>query len=106
VQQLIRRHNIDHHQLSNPVVVVERHPMTNAPSAVVPHYRKLLEPKMAHHFHLVKCHGALRVIGMIFTIRWPAAVAVSTQVCSNYGEFSGQRGRDFVSHHVCLRVAM
>jgi hypothetical protein len=76
------------------------------PSAVVPHYSKPLEPKVAHDFYLVERHGPLRVVGMILAIRWLAAVAVSSQISSNHGEFFGQTGCDLVPHHMGLRVAV
>jgi hypothetical protein len=106
VQQLIGRHDIENRQLCDSVGVVERHAVPNTPSAVVPYYGKLLELKVAHHFHLVERHASFRVVGMILAISWLAAVAISTQVGSNYGEFSGQAGCDFVPHYVRLRAAM
>src|SRR4029077_21024614 len=106
VQQRIGGHNIQHRQLCDSVGVVERHAVSNPPSAVVPYYGELLKTEMAHYFYLVERHVAFRVVGVILAIRWFAAVAIATQVGSPYGELPGQPRCDFVPHDVCLRVAV
>jgi hypothetical protein len=86
--------------------MVERHAVAYAPSAVMPHDRKLLEPKSAHRFHLIERHGTFRVIEMIFAVRGLAAVPIASKVGHNQCKFLRELGRELVPLHMRLRMAV
>ena len=59
---------------------------------------ELVEPEGRHHLHLVLCHGALGVPGMVGATLGSSAVAVATQVGTHHGEVVGEQRCDPVPH--------
>ena len=59
--------------------------MRHAAAAIVTDDGKLLEAEVLHHLDLIQRHVALRIVGMVRSVRHLAAVAVATKVWRNDG---------------------
>src|SRR5579871_3537851 len=101
-----RRHDIQYRELGHTIVMVERHAMSDASAAIMTDHRELFEAEMLHHFDLILGHGALRVAGVILTIRRLAAIAIAAQIRGDHREVFRERGRDLMPDHVRLRIAV
>ncbi len=102
--QFVSRHNIEDCQLGDPLGVIERHTMADAPTAVVPHHGKLLEAEVVHDFYLILGRGALRVAEVILAVRRFATVAIAAEIGDNRGKIFSQPWRNLMPHHVSLRI--
>jgi len=80
--------------------------MRDAPAAVVTGNGEALETEAAHHFDLIQCHRARRVVDVTFSVRRLARVAVSAQIGEHDGKVLGETPRDFVPRYVRLRVTV
>jgi hypothetical protein len=60
--------------------MIERHPVRDTPTTVMPGDAEVPETKRRHHAHAVDGHRALRGLRMVRQVRGRGALAVPTQV--------------------------
>ena len=63
--EVVRRHDVEHGQVRDLVLVIERQALPDAAAAVVADDGKAIEAVVLHHFDHVEGHRALRVVGVV-----------------------------------------
>ena len=86
--------------------MIERHPVRDTPTTVMPGDAELPETKRRHQAHAVDCHRALRGLRMVGQVRGRRALAVPTQVCRHDREPPRQARGYGVPHRMCLWMAV
>src|SRR5579872_1024084 len=86
--------------------MIECHPMCDAPAPIVSGNRKSFEAERTHRRNLIVRSRALRIDQMCLVAWGLIAVAVAAQIGCHDSEVLRQHRRDFVPHHVRLRIAV
>jgi hypothetical protein len=86
--------------------MVECHSTRDAPAAIVPYDRKLVEAELTHHLDLVLSHRAFGIASVILATRRFAAVAISAQIRRDDGEALRENRRNVTPFEMRLRPAL
>ena len=101
-----RGHDVQHRQARDPLRVVQRHAVGDAPPAVVAGHGEALVPEAGHRGDEVLGHRPLGVRRVARGGLGEERVAVPREVGGDDGEALGQPRGDRVPHQVGLRVAV
>ena len=102
----LRGSNVQDGQPRHVTWMIQRQPMRDTATTIVTSEMKAFEAKRPHYAHLIKSHGAFRVIDVVGAAFDFAGCTVPPQVCCNDGETLGQPGSDLVPAEVGLRKSM
>src|SRR5712692_6427351 len=86
--------------------MVERQTVADAGPSIVTDHRELSKTELFHYFDLVQSHRTLRIVDMIISIWWLAAVAVTAQIRNDECVALCQLGGDLTPLYMRLRVAV
>jgi hypothetical protein len=100
------RHDVEHPEALHRARMIERHPVGDAPAAVVTDHGEPLEAQPHHHVHELRGHLALAEPLPQRASRRRQAVPVAAQIGHHHRPVSGEGGRDLVPAVVILRKAV
>jgi hypothetical protein len=86
--------------------MIQRHPIGNAPAAIMAGDGELVEAELSHHTDHIFRHDSLRIRQVIRSRRGATALSVAAQVSADYGEILREDRSDIPPHEMCFRKAV
>jgi len=106
IDEIERWDDVERRAARDLVGMVAQQPVGHPRAAVVTGDREAVKAERRHHFDLVQCQRAFRIVDKILAGQRLRAVTVATQIRHNNGEIPRQARRHLAPHHMRLRKAV